>query len=413
MHIPMEILSIMTPGTDSGSSVRPELKSGNDASDSSFFKTLKQEFAKFNSRTGIAKVNTPENEDETLVAGVMGTLQIEIVHILEGYSQTAFSADMIVENAIESQMDLVANEEIELAQGKFSGEVQPQTTISQFITGTSDYAKMVAEMTKMTMPEPETASMENVATVDGEAMARMPELRTQDSQEKGEENSGFSENGNLSPLENMNDGAKRVGQSEKTYSQAEEAVKTTMNNTEVTISEVQLPLYEGIKAEQFQATQQMTQASLNTPVSAENLFHEMISRVEMMQNDAKSTMTIQLNPEWLGKVALEVSVDAAGLHVKINADDGAVRSMINGQLSTLIESLESKGIEVVGVEVAYTGVDNGAFKEQGESGQRHTGRHKLSNSETNSTDGDAYYTSLPDLLDYYFEAGVSSVEYEA
>jgi len=403
----------MTPGTDSGSSVRPELKSGNDASDSSFFKTLKQEFAKFNSRTGIAKVNTPENEDETLVAGVMGTLQIEIVHILEGYSQTAFSADMIVENAIESQMDLVANEEIELAQGKFSGEVQPQTTISQFITGTSDYAKMVAEMTKMTMPEPETASMENVATVDGEAMARMPELRTQDSQEKGEENSGFSENGNLSPLENMNDGAKRVGQSEKTYSQAEEAVKTTMNNTEVTISEVQLPLYEGIKAEQFQATQQMTQASLNTPVSAENLFHEMISRVEMMQNDAKSTMTIQLNPEWLGKVALEVSVDAAGLHVKINADDGAVRSMINGQLSTLIESLESKGIEVVGVEVAYTGVDNGAFKEQGESGQRHTGRHKLSNSETNSTDGDAYYTSLPDLLDYYFEAGVSSVEYEA
>jgi flagellar hook-length control protein FliK len=173
------------------------------------------------------------------------------------------------------------------------------------------------------------------------------------------------------------------------------------------------PLSEGIKPEQFRAAQQMTQATISTPVKPENLFQEMISRVETMQNDTKSTMTIQLNPEFLGKVALEVAVDAAGLHVKINAEDSGVRNMINSQLTALIESLESKGIEVVEVEVAYTGNNFNASQDPRESAEQQSKRQRPTNREISAADGIALYTTLPDLHDYYQDVGVSSVEYSA
>ena len=87
--------------------------------------------------------------------------------------------------------------------------------------------------------------------------------------------------------------------------------------------------------------------------------------------------------------------------------------MINGQLNALIESLENKGIEVVDVEVANTVVDNGAFKENRE-GQEQRSSHRRSDREMNQVDAVTYYTTLPvDTLEYYLEAGVSSVEYRA
>ena len=161
------------------------------------------------------------------------------------------------------------------------------------------------------------------------------------------------------------------------------------------------------------ATQQMTQAALSAPVKPENLFQEMISRVEMMQNDTKSAMTIQLNPEFLGKVALEVSVDAAGLHVRINAEDSSVRSMINGQLTALIESLENKGIEVVEVEVIHTGINYNTFQDPREGDKDQNKQQNTSKREVSSAEGVAFYTTLPDLMEYYLDTGVSSIEYRA
>jgi len=87
--------------------------------------------------------------------------------------------------------------------------------------------------------------------------------------------------------------------------------------------------------------------------------------------------------------------------------------MINAQINTLIESLLNKGIEVAKVEVAYTGVDNGAFKENRE-GREQSGNHRRSHREIDAAEGITYYTALPvGTLEYYLEAGVSSVEYHA
>jgi len=261
--------------------------------------------------------------------------------------------------------------------------------------------------------KPETAKAGIDGGQTGEVTARTPIIRTSERHGNEENNSKFFKNGDLSPLENGNDSVQDKGQKGKTFSDTVAAVRNAAEGAQEPVNNTPAPLAEGIRPEQFRADQLMKQAALDTPVKADNLFDEMVSRLESMQTDSQRSMTIHLKPEFLGKVALEIAMDAAGLHVKISAMDSGVRSMINGQINALIESLSNKGIEVAKVEVAYTGVDNGAFKENRE-GQEQQSRQRRSNREIDAAEGITNYTALPvGTLDYYLEAGVSSVEYSA
>jgi len=356
-----------------------------------------------------------DKANEALAAGVMGNLQNAVVFILEGDSESAITTDIRIEDAGQPGTNQIVDPDNEDANRITNpNEARPESQATITDETPKFAASMVNAEASITKQAANTEiASENNTNAAGEVMARTPDIRTQDRQENTENNSKSSGNGNLSPLENENDKAQVKGQKEKTYSETADAVRSAAEDTEPAVNTIPPPLSEGIRPEQFRAAQQMTEATLNAPVKTENLFEEMISRVEMMQNDTKSTMTIQLNPEFLGKVALEVAVDAAGLHVKINAEDSGVRSMINGQLTTLIESLENKGIEVVEVEVVYTGVNYGTFQDPREEGQQQSRQQYTAKREVSSTDGVTYYAALPDLLDYYLETGVSSVEYRA
>ena len=435
MLIPMEILSPQTSRTDSGAGVRNTSRSGNERTGSSFEKVMENELNRHDQKmlrrnssptgeTGSSmpadKVETvtvqKEDEEidkngETLAAGVMGTQTNEIVFILEGDKESVANPELRVDTVAPPETDQLINPDVKQETTEVSESTQSnkfslnteETSTSQTILNANEAGK------ETTKPVAVEANNTNTA---GEVTARMPEIRTGDGQENKESNKDeFSEHGNLSPLENKNDKTEKSGQENKLYSAIEEAGK---NKQEEPVNEIITPLSDGIKPEQFKAAQQMTQAASNAPVKAENLFQEMIDRVETIKSDTKSTMTIQLNPEFLGKVALEITTDAAGLHVKINAEDSGVRGMINGQLTALIESLENKGIAVAEVEVIYTGINLGAFKEPGgEQGEQQGSQNRARNKEINTKDAVAYYTTLPDLMDYYLDTGISSVEFSA
>ena len=240
----------------------------------------------------------------------------------------------------------------------------------------------------------------------------------------GDRNPESSENGGLSPLENENDNDKALagdgtGKARRTKEFADTVEMIKKANGEQTQGSqadiVPAPLSAGIKPEQFRAAEQMTQAALNAPVEAGNLFDEMVSRIDMMRTEDMQKMTIELKPEFLGKVDLEIALNASGLHIKINAEDHGVRSMVNSQINSLIESLTSKGIEVAEVEVSYTGFNSGEMPQsRGEQTQpdrterQHgrTGGHKIEEITIDAA-------LRPDAIDYYIDTGVSSVEYRA
>ena len=253
----------------------------------------------------------------------------------------------------------------------------------------------------------------------GEAAARMPALRTSERSETqdGDDDPASFKDGDLSPLENVNDKPAVRGQKDKEYSKAEDAAKDTAANPVTQPDGMAPPVAADIRPERFRADQAMQKAP-DAPVGTESLYDEMVSRIETSLTDNVRTMTIQLKPEFLGKVALEIAMDAAGLHVRISADDQNVRSMVNSQINALVETLQNKGIEVVEVEVAYTGVDNGAFTDprKGEAQQPESPRRGRRHSDAAGavTDEIASLTAAPiETLEYYRDAGVSSVEYRA
>ena len=423
MQIPMEILSLMSTRADSGTSAKQ--RTGHGGSDGSRFNSILEktlENVKPQSPTperprppsSDATAEKPQEPDKDAceyAAGVMGNNK-DVVTILEGEKDSATQPNMrslipvftrpvqplITEGtAQEAEADLKP-----LEADAMGAKVQTDAELSQ---GIAKYADVETA-------KPDAASDGN-AGAHGEVTARTPITRTSDRPGNEENDSGFLGKGDLSPLENENDISPTKGQTTKQFSDTVAAVRDAAEGAQETVNNTPSPLADGIRPEQFRADQQMKKAALDAPVKAENLFDEMISRLESMQTASQRTMSIQLKPEFLGNVALEIAMDAAGLHVKISAADSGVRAMINGQITALIESLENKGIEVVGVEVAYTGVDNGAFKENRE-GQSHPNRQKRTKSEEDQADSVTYYSALPiDTLEYYLDAGVSSVEYRA
>ena len=448
MQISMEILSQMITRTDSGTNARQRSKS-NIQDSLCFNKAMAEAMAGAETQPMITDekpdTSVEENETappksqkhekdtnayETIVAGAMGN-QSHVVFILEGDMESATTPDINVNvtmpdelGAIEGQTDTETEPKAAVETGfepitinNEDTDTAADTIGTMALADTSEAikrAKNAGTTSVKVLDEPEAENTQDAAkSVTGEVTARMPVTGTSERQENEDSSTDFSSQDNLSPLENENDSTSIKGSKEKGYSEVAKAARDAAKGVPESANNPPMPLAEGIKPEKFRADQQMRQTTLEAPVKAENLFEEMVSRIETMKTESQNTMSIQLKPEFLGKVALEIAMDAAGLHVKINAADSGVRTMINGQINALIESLENKGIEVVEVEVAYTGVDNGTFKESRED-QSQSNHSRRSYRETETVDGATYYPTLPfEALNYYLDSGVSSVEYRA
>ena len=455
MQISMELMSLFVGQADSGMGVRQRAGPGSresfqfekvfgeamaEAGQQATYKRVPAEKAEYAEKTDIpAQPQKSEDEpDENLAAGMMGN-QENVVFILEGDRESATTPEANVDAAtviVEADTGVIigayqVETEKDFNVDRVETEVKPDMPVAseteavavgdalenQTSAGELQNIAVQPKADVTVKAAIDTAAVENDAgDAAGEVTARMPIIRTSERQENEHNNAEFSKNGDLSPLENENDHAPVKGQKEKTYSETADAARNKAENAQEPVNNAALPLAQGLKPEQFKADQEMKQVAPDTPVRAENLFDEMVSRIETMQTESTQSMTIQLKPEFLGKVALEIAMDAAGLHVKIDAANSEVRAMLGGQINSLIESLENKGIEVVEVEVAYTGIDNGAFKENRED-QGQSDKPRRSLREIDPVDGAAYYAALPvDILDYYLEdldAGISSVEYRA
>jgi len=459
MQIPMEILSPTVIRADSGNGGwNKSSQTGGSSFDSVMESVLEETPSQqlpASPTQGSDETTTPENElspdkpnekeepDANLVAAVMTGIPHEVVIILERDMESATTPAVRVES--DDLPELALKPEITAEKPEELKQTSDRTCETELTAPTKSFGEAVKEASKQvkdstqtqyaqttetataetltkagTLPKAEMltkaetaqADAQKIVKVSGEVTARTPEIRMSDLQGTQEQRSELSRKGDLSPLEN--DNVRTKGQQQPGFSQALSSAReevTAQQTAEQTAA--QLPLADGIKPEQFTAEQQMKQTALDTPIKAENLFDEMVSRLETMQTEQTRTMTIHLRPEFLGKVAMELAMDAAGLHVKINAADAGVRAMINSQVTALIESLENKGIEVVEVEVAYTGVDNGAFKEKRDDTSQSNNKRRLRR-EINAADGAAYYTVQQyESSEYYLEAGVSSVEYSA
>lgn len=107
-------------------------------------------------------------------------------------------------------------------------------------------------------------------------------------------------------------------------------------------------------AERMEAT--ATKASATTSntqqtVSPQEIFNQINSQIKLAMNGDETKMQFQLNPEFLGKVTVQVAVKAGVVTAQFAAENQTVKEAIEGQIVQLKESLNNQGLKVEAVEV--------------------------------------------------------------
>ena len=79
---------------------------------------------------------------------------------------------------------------------------------------------------------------------------------------------------------------------------------------------------------------------------------KLVEKAQVAVNNGKSEVLMSLNPEYLGKVRLKISMDADNNLVgKIFVDNAEIKDIFTKNLDTVISSLNEIGINIEGFDV--------------------------------------------------------------
>lgn len=86
-------------------------------------------------------------------------------------------------------------------------------------------------------------------------------------------------------------------------------------------------------------------------IQAENIIEQIRDQIKLNVNSKFTSMDMQLYPEHLGKVGVQVAVKDGVLTAQITAENEAVKRVIETQLASLKENFVNQGLKVENVEV--------------------------------------------------------------
>lgn len=86
-------------------------------------------------------------------------------------------------------------------------------------------------------------------------------------------------------------------------------------------------------------------------IKFQDLMGKLVEKAQVAVNNGKSEVLMSLNPEYLGKVRLKISMDGDNLVGKIFVDNADVKDIFTKNLDTVITSLSEIGINIEGFDV--------------------------------------------------------------
>ena len=107
-----------------------------------------------------------------------------------------------------------------------------------------------------------------------------------------------------------------------------------------------------------------------------DLIEQIAENVKVNISQETTSMQMQLNPENLGKIYLEVSVKAGNIHAELAASDEAVRTALEAQVAELRASLNQAGLKVDSIEVTVASHEFERNLEQGQEREEQEGERQ-------------------------------------
>lgn len=110
------------------------------------------------------------------------------------------------------------------------------------------------------------------------------------------------------------------------------------------VNEFDVPVAESVmETPQTQTTYMSTESM--------DLLHQIVERVQLSVRAAESSFEMQLNPENLGKVYVNIVAKEGAVSAQFTATSEAVRAALEAQLADLRENLNQAGVKVDAIEV--------------------------------------------------------------
>lgn len=148
-----------------------------------------------------------------------------------------------------------------------------------------------------------------------------------------------------------------------------------------------------------------------TYIDAANIINQIVDSIRVNVNADTTSMELQLNPESLGKINLNVATKDGVVTATITAQNEAVKTIIENQLVELKENLNNQGLKVSEVEVTIA--SHGFDMNQGEGQNEQNNQNRRTASRFRGIDeipgDDGFETEAQEIL----EARGNSVSYTA
>lgn len=103
-------------------------------------------------------------------------------------------------------------------------------------------------------------------------------------------------------------------------------------------------------------------------VDVQDMIEQIIKKAEMISKDSNSEMKIQLKPEFMGKMIIKIAVEDGLVTAKFITESQHVKQVLEANLNSLKQNLESQGLKVDRTEVNVQ-LDNGGSFHGNESGR--------------------------------------------
>lgn len=254
--------------------------------------------------------------------------------------------------AMPSEKDMAALESDDLAEAEFA-QKNPEPSASHKKTETAQIGLSASQAHSMQLKQ----------TTDKEDAAGQKPLRGEkdDAQAFQRMFAAKSSSGEEPPMSFQNSGSDG-GKESQSY-----LAREGQQSAEPQLSSISSKSVDSASAAESHSSQSAQKTMEN------DVIRQIVQRMTLRSSGDQSRMTIQLKPEFLGQLKLDISTENQHVVVKMTAESTAVKEMIEHNIVVLKTELQQHGLNIDKFDV-YVGQDNESWKQRQQDAASRQGR---------------------------------------
>lgn len=272
---------------------------------------------------------------------------------------------------LSARLSELVNQNVNLEQPVIKGEIKPEVTPSLLVAGKTEFTQ-----NQITTDETEKLASKVVKEVSTELVSNLTKQETKP--RKSEDNSFRLDEDKVSlktSNQKQTDIKKLINSEANRFNGIK--VPTATSNSIVTeqpalnTNEEDVPSINVNKAEQVIAKTEhrlLETTPNNKPVEVKELIDQIVKKAELLLKQNSSEIKINLKPEFLGKMTIKIVVEEGIVTARFLTENHQVKHLLESNLNTLRQSLESQGIKVERTEVNVQ-LNNGGMFDGSENGR--------------------------------------------